>query len=61
MNRGHERASAASEPRERSALSLVEGHERPPSPRLRRGLAVALRAEAEACKGVRGTKSPGES
>ena len=43
----------------RGALSLVEGRERPPTRgALRRGLAAAL-AEAEVCKGVRGTKSPG--
>src|SRR5262245_29028052 len=33
----------------------------PPSPRLRRGLAEALRAVAEACRGVRGAKPLGEA
>ncbi len=33
--------------------------EHPPTPRLRRGLAEALRGEAEACQGVRGAKPLG--
>ncbi len=52
------RARSASEPRERSGARGPR--ERPPSRgALRRGLAAAS-AEAEACQGVRGTKSPGE-
>jgi hypothetical protein len=59
MNHCHQRVSGASEPRERSGA--WGPRERPPSREaLRRGLAAAL-AEAEACKGVRGAKSPGES
>jgi hypothetical protein len=50
--------------RQRVSHASGVGHrgprERPPTLfELRRGLAVALRAKAEACKGVRGTKSPG--
>ena len=55
-----QRVSAANEPRERSGAF---GAPRAPAfatEALRRGRAGAL-AEAEACKGVRGTKSPGEN
>jgi isoamylase len=57
MNRGHQRVSEASEPRERNGA--CGPRERPPSRgALRRGLDVAS-AEAEASQGVRGTTSPG--
>jgi hypothetical protein len=50
------RTSGASEPRERSGA--WGPCERPPAPRLRRGLAVALTAEAEACRGDRRGEAP---
>ena len=51
-----ERTSAASEPRERSGA--WGPRERPPTPRLRRGLAEALRAKAEACGGESEGQAP---
>src|SRR3954452_2890622 len=48
----------ASEPT-RTERADEAARESPPTPRLRRGLAVALRAKAEACQGVRGAKPRG--
>ena len=57
MKGRHPRVSEAREPHERRGAWAPR--ERPPTRgALRRGLAAAL-AEAEVCKGVRGTKSPG--
>ena len=51
--------SGRPEHRRRAERGSRGPRERPPTPRLRRGLAVALRAKAEACRGVRGAKPLG--
>jgi hypothetical protein len=44
----------------RGALSIVEGRERPPTRLGASARSAVASAKAEACAGVRGTKSPGE-